>query len=127
MNHVNDTSALDWKPFEAGTLQGYSLKPQVIGGEYTDAYSADLVRIEPGGFSASHVDKGRHAFYILQGTGRITLDAQAFELEPGSIVKVLPGVAHEMRNTGDAPLVLLALYDPPRQRKLDSARTEGTK
>jgi quercetin dioxygenase-like cupin family protein len=118
MNHVNDTTSIEWMPFEADSLKGYSLKPQVIGAEYTDSYSADLVRIEPGGMSASHVDTGRHAFYILQGRGRITLDMQAYELKPGSIVKVLPGVAHEMRNVGEEPLVMLALYDPPRQRKL---------
>ena len=116
MHHIVQTQDLPWKPFEADTLRGYALKPQVIGHEYTDAYSADVVRIAPGGASLSHVDTGRHAFYVLEGRGEFTLAGERWPLRPGCIVKVPPQVPHEMRNDGDEPLVLLALYDPPRQR-----------
>jgi quercetin dioxygenase-like cupin family protein len=117
MKHVEDTQTSGWVPFEAATLMGYSLKPEVIGADYTDAYSADLVRIEPGGSSATHVDAARHAFYILEGEGSFTLAGETHAMRPGVILKVPPGVAHALRNDGTRPLVMLALYDPPRRRR----------
>ena len=117
MNHVLQSDELPWKPFEAPTLRGYALKPGVIGPEYTDAYSADLVRVEPGGYSASHIDQARHAFYILQGEGVVVIGEKTWQVRSGSVVKIPPGIAHEVRNEGAAQLVFLTLYDPPRIRK----------
>jgi mannose-6-phosphate isomerase-like protein (cupin superfamily) len=116
MKHVVQTDELAWKAFTAGSLKGYELKPSVIGSEYTDAYSVDMVRVAPGGFSAAHVDAGRHAFFILEGRGRITIGDESFEVGPGAIVKVPPGIAHAVNNTGEASLVFLTVYDPPRNR-----------
>ena len=118
MEHVVHTHHLPWNPFVAPSLQGCSLKPEVIGAEYTDAYSADLVSIAAGGFSSSHTDASRHAFFILEGTGELTLGPQVHALSRGTIAKIPPGVPHELRNTGAVPLVLIAIYDPPRRRKL---------
>lgn len=117
MNHVLQADDIEWKPFEAETLRGYALKPGLIGPEYTDAYSVDLVRVAPGGFSASHVDASRHAFYILQGEGTVLIGDKTWQVRPGSVVKIPPGVAHEVRNPGSVPFVFLAVYDPPRIRK----------
>ncbi|CAN5510126.1 hypothetical protein BH09PSE5_BH09PSE5_19940 [soil metagenome] len=118
MDHVLNTDELPWKVFAADTLKGYEMKPGVIGAEYTDAYSADLVRVAPGGYSASHVDKERHAFYIVSGRGVITIGDDSFGVSAGSIVKFPPLVPHAVRNNGDVDLVLLAIYDPPRLRRL---------
>jgi len=119
MNHVVQTDHVPWKPFVAPTLQGCALKPEVIGAEYTDAYSVDLVRIAAGGCSSSHTDAARHAFFILEGEGELSLGPQVHALNRGTIAKIPPGVPHELRNTGAVPLVLSAIYDPPRRRSLD--------
>jgi len=116
MNHVLNTDQIPWKAFTADTLKGYELRPSVIGAEYTDAYSMDVVRVAPGGWSASHVDQARHAFYVLSGEGRITVNDETFKVAAGSIVKIPPGVPHAVNNDSDASLVFLTMYDPPRQR-----------
>ncbi|CAG2150730.1 hypothetical protein LMG31506_04277 [Cupriavidus yeoncheonensis] len=113
---VND-DAMTWKPFEAPGVQGYELKPMLVGEEHTDAYSVDLMRVAARGFSAAHTDRGRHAFVILEGQGRLTVDGEPFDFRQGDIVKVPAGSLHAVHNAGDDPLVFLAIYDPPRRRK----------
>lgn len=117
MTPVIHTDSAPWRAFEADTLQGYELMPSIIGAEYTDAYSVDLVRVAPGGYSASHIDKARHAFFILEGEASIAIGEEVHRVRSGSVVKILPGIPHEVRNESASALVFLAIYDPARDRK----------
>lgn len=110
------TGTIAWKAFEAAGVQGYELKPSILGQELTDAYSVDLMRVAPGGFSAAHTDQGRHAFVILAGQGRLTIDGQTFHFNQGDIVKVPQGSLHALHNDAVGALEFLAIYDPPRRR-----------
>lgn len=111
------TGAVAWKTFEAVGVQGYELKPMILGSELTDAYSIDLMCVTGGGFSAAHTDQGRHAFFIIKGQGRLTADGQTFDFRQDDIVKVPQGSVHELHNHTMGPLEFLAIYDPPRRRK----------
>lgn len=114
---IIDSGSLDWRPFEAQGVTGYALKPSIIGAEHTAAYSIDMLRVAPTGFSAAHTDQGRHAFFILDGRGSITVDGERFDFERGDMIKVPPKSVHELRQHGSEPLLFLAIYDPPRSRK----------
>ncbi len=114
---VVNAAAMAWKAFEAPGVEGYELKPMLVGEEHTDAYSVDLMRVAAGGFSAAHTDRGRHAFVILEGQGRLTVDGEPFDFRQGDIVKVPPGSLHAVHNVAGDPLVFLTIYDPPRRRK----------
>ena len=113
---VVSTGLIAWQPFEAASVQGYELKPMILGAELTDAYSVDLMRVAPGGFSAAHTDQGRHAFAILEGQGCLTVDGQPLDFGQGDIVKVPQGSLHALHHRGTGPLEFLAIYDPPRRR-----------
>ncbi|MGN5477727.1 hypothetical protein ACTMU2_14650 [Cupriavidus basilensis] len=41
------------------------------------------MRVAPGGFSAAHIDQGRHAFAILEGQGCLTVDGQPLDFRTG--------------------------------------------
>ena len=59
-------------------------------------------------------DKAEHAFYILQGTGKITIDDYDYELRPDTAVYVPLGSSHILENTGEDILrwiVIYALYE----------------
>jgi quercetin dioxygenase-like cupin family protein len=105
-----------WQSFQLGGSQGYEFKFDLIGREYTEAYSVDLVRIAPGGASPTHRDPDNHAFYIIEGEGEVTIGDKIWPLQPGSIAKIPVGILHSLRNTGSAPLLFLTIYDPPRER-----------
>jgi mannose-6-phosphate isomerase-like protein (cupin superfamily) len=108
--------AIDWQSFQIPGSHGYEFKFDLIGREYTGAYSIDLVRIAPGGASPTHLDRDNHAFYIIEGAGEITIAEKIWPLLPGSVAKIPVGVLHSVRNTGAAPLLFLTIYDPPRER-----------
>ena len=84
---------------------------------YTKAYSCELVRLEPGDHSVPHIEPWSHLLYILSGTGDITIDGSAAPIRVGTVCQVRAGEKHSLRNLGDDNLLILAIYDPPRERK----------
>jgi quercetin dioxygenase-like cupin family protein len=113
---VTSVDDQEWKAFQIENSKGFEFKFKIIGEEYTKAYSVDLVRIAPGGYSPVHLDRDNHAFYIIEGKGDIIIKDQKWEVGPGSVVKIPVGVLHSVRNTGSGPMLFLTIYDPPRQR-----------
>ena len=61
-------------------------------------------------------DKAEHAFYILQGTGKITIDDHDYELRPDTAVYVPPGSSHILENTGEDILRWIVIYAPYETR-----------
>jgi quercetin dioxygenase-like cupin family protein len=116
MEIVSSVESSAWKPFSVEGSQGYEFKFGLIGKEYTDAYSVDLVRVAPGGYSPTHIDPDNHAFYFVEGTGTITIAGDVYEVRPGSVVKIPFGALHSIQNTGAEHLLFLTIYDPPRVR-----------
>ena len=96
---------------------GYAFSSGLIGQEYTDAYSMDIVRVAEGGYSPQHIDPDNHAFYIISGEADIDIADSCHRARSGAIVRIPRGVVHAVRNAGDGELVLLTIYDPPRVRK----------
>jgi quercetin dioxygenase-like cupin family protein len=86
---------------------------------YTKAYSCELVRLDPGDHSVPHIEPWSHLLYILSGTGNITIDGSTSPIKSGTVCQVRAGEKHSLRNLGDDNLLILAIYDPPRERKKD--------
>lgn len=60
----------------------------------------------------------RHAasdqwLYITAGRGYAVVDGRRVRLEPGSLLLIEAGEAHEIANDGDVPLESLNIYAPP--------------
>lgn len=56
--------------------------------------------------------------FVVDGSGEALLgdgsgDRQRIALEPGTLLVIERGERHEIRNTGDAPLKTLNVYNPP--------------
>ena len=84
---------------------------------YTKAYSCELVRLDPGDHSVPHIEPWSHLLYILSGTGDVTIDGNTTPIRSGTVCQVRAGEKHWLRNLGDDNLLILAIYDPPRERK----------
>jgi quercetin dioxygenase-like cupin family protein len=113
---VTSIEQLEWKPFSVEHSKGYEFMFNLIGSEYTDAFSVDLVRVAPGGYSPVHIDPDNHAFYFSEGAGKVTIAGKPHPVGPGSVVKIPFGALHSIENTGSEYLVFLTVYDPPRKR-----------
>jgi quercetin dioxygenase-like cupin family protein len=117
MKHITHITDTPWIPHQIEGSRGFEFIFSILGGEYTDAYSMDIVRVAEGGYSPQHIDPDNHAFYIISGEADIDIADSCHRARSGAIVRIPRGVVHAVRNAGDGELVLLSIYDPPRVRK----------
>ncbi|MEM9265039.1 MAG: cupin domain-containing protein [Cyanobacteria bacterium P01_F01_bin.13] len=61
----------------------------------------------PGQVADAHAHSDMHeVFFVSTGTGTMTVNGIDQMLAPGVCILVEPGDVHEVKNTGEAPLVL---------------------
>ncbi|WER47968.1 cupin domain-containing protein [Cupriavidus sp. WKF15] len=117
MKHITHITEKLWIPHKIEGSEGFEFIFDILAGEYTDAYSVDIVRVAEGGYSPPHIDPDNHAFYILGGEAEIDIADVCHRATAGAVVRIPRGVVHAVRNAGQRDLVLLTIYDPPRVRK----------
>lgn len=84
-----------------------------------------LMTLQPGEEIGSEVHEDRDQFFRFEeGSGKVHIDANIYDVVDGSGVIVPAGARHNVRNTGDGPLKLYTLYGPPEH--LDGI-TQSTK
>jgi quercetin dioxygenase-like cupin family protein len=106
------TSAADlpWHPHPA--FAGVALKHLVTGDGTGGAFSAHLVRLEPGAEIGEHVHETNWELHeVAGGSGECLLEARSIPYEPGRIAVMPQGAAHRVRAGRDG-LCLLAKFVP---------------
>ena len=98
---------------QPGQLNIYSLRnPQVreaqlvrlFAGEEIHAY---MLVVPPGGHIERHSHENKHEIFdVLEGSGVIEVAGRPVASGPGRCAFVPAGVAHSLRNDGDAPWTL---------------------
>ena len=51
--------------------------------------------------------------YVLSGKGRARVGGEQITLDPGTLLLIEAGEAHEISNDGDVPLETVNIYAPP--------------
>jgi quercetin dioxygenase-like cupin family protein len=96
------------RAFPGGAMQW--LVDQRLGAVHIMSYR---LRVDPGE-SASHVHDGtEEALYVLQGEGRVTVEAIVHEVSPGKAVFIPAGAEHRYESGGPGALVLVGAMAPP--------------
>ena len=91
----------------------YYLKDLVVKAD-SALLSVHRGRIEPGGEIFVHTHEiESETFYILSGQVECTMGAEKIAYTEGSCGFAPPGIPHGLRNTGDVPVELLAIFTPP--------------
>ncbi|MEZ4598311.1 MAG: cupin domain-containing protein [Syntrophotaleaceae bacterium] len=86
----------------------------VVKAELNPALSVHRGRIEVGGEIRPHNHEGQtETFYILSGDVVCTMNGEEAPLTAGCCVVAPPGVRHGLKNVGETPAELLALFTPP--------------
>jgi mannose-6-phosphate isomerase-like protein (cupin superfamily) len=71
-------------------------------------------RIEVGGEICPHPhDVQTETFYILSGEAICTLGEKAYQVSAGHCCVASAGTTHSLKNSGDQPVELLAIFTPP--------------
>ena len=78
------------------------------------ALSVHRGRIEPGGEILPHTHDGQtETFYILAGQALCTMANEKTVVVAGQCCVAPSGVVHGLKNDGEEPVELLALFTPP--------------
>jgi mannose-6-phosphate isomerase-like protein (cupin superfamily) len=76
-----------------------------------------LMTLKPGEEIGSEVHEDRDQFFRFEeGSGKVDIDENSYDVEDGSGVIVPAGARHNVRNTGSEPLKLYTLYGPPEHK-----------
>jgi len=69
-------------------------------------------RLEPGKVIEAHVDPMEEIYFILSGTGNMSVDDDTRPVGPGDAIWIPTGASHSLHNTGDKPLIILVVASP---------------
>ncbi len=90
-----------WELFHPGSspVAGFSVAEALVG---------------PGEETRPHVHhRSQEVYYVLEGSGEMRLGGEASALDPGDAVLILPGMRHNIKNTGAGALRILCICSPP--------------
>ncbi len=70
-------------------------------------------RLPPGAATSAHFHrKTEEIYYILKGSGRMTIGDQSRTVGPSDAIAIPPGAVHQIVNNGQEPLVFLCCCAP---------------
>lgn len=93
-----------------GSLIRELLHPAVHG---NSGLSLAEAIVAPGAATVLHRHhRAEEIYYVLTGTGCMTLGAEQFSLAAGDTVCIPPGQPHQVENTGSVPLRILCCCAP---------------
>ncbi len=75
-------------------------------------YSLAHARVPSGETTKRHRLATSEVYYIIEGTGKMTIDDESREVGPGCAVYIPPGTVQSIQNTGISDLVFLCIVDP---------------
>ena len=77
---------------------------------------------------APHLHTGYdEVYYVLGGSGRVTLGEETVAVRPGAVVVVPAGLAHSVEADGDEPLEFIIFGTPACSIDDDRARPRGVR
>jgi pyrroloquinoline quinone (PQQ) biosynthesis protein C/mannose-6-phosphate isomerase-like protein (cupin superfamily) len=77
----------------------------------SDVFDTRVLRVAPRRNNERHKHPHESIFYVMKGTGRVTVNQTAVDVGPGDVVFIPRWAMHQSHNTGDEELVVLALTD----------------
>src|ERR1700728_4828782 len=97
---------------DPGQNRSVSTEPRPWGGfeilSDADSHKVKRLTVEPGHRLSyqRHAHRSEH-WFIVRGTGQVTIDGRSHSVHPGTAVDVPLGVAHRIENSGSEPLVFI--------------------
>ena len=78
----------------------------------SDKLSVTLVEMQPNGFQHVHSHEPEQMYYILEGTGTLTIDNEEMQVQQGDCVYIPSNSKHGLTNTGNKVLKYLSAASP---------------
>ena len=71
-----------------------------------------IASLKPGKEIEAHVDPMEEIYFVLSGSGEMSVDEEAREVKPGDAVWVPTGSSHALLNNGEEDCVILVVASP---------------
>ena len=68
-------------------------------------------RLQPGSAIGYHLQKEEEIYYIISGTGEMTMNGKQFTVNPGDAILTFAGSSHGLKQVGKEDLVLIINYE----------------
>lgn len=88
------------------------MHPKVHGGNLRQSLAEALVTAAGETLLHRHV-RSEEIYHVTDGTGRMTLGDEQFEIRKGDTICIPQGATHKIKNTGEIPLRILCCCVPP--------------
>jgi len=105
-----DAMARYGPPGHAGTVN-----VRLVDKSFNGAFELVHGTVMPGGQADRHSHPREHqTIYVVEGSCEVALGEDApVTCGPGTIIRIPPGLDHEVVNRGSEPLKVLIVYSPP--------------
>jgi quercetin dioxygenase-like cupin family protein len=115
IQHVSELPAYA-PPGHSGTVNR-----RLVTKAFNGAFELVLGELQPGGAADRHAHAAEHqCVYILDGEADVALgDEPTRRCGPGTIIRIPPGLEHEVTAVGAKTLRLIVLYSPPLPKRDD--------
>jgi quercetin dioxygenase-like cupin family protein len=109
IEHIHDLPGYS-PPAHQGTVNR-----RLVAREFGAGFEMVLGHIMPGGEASRHYHTAEwQVVYIVKGEAMVCLgQEEPRRCGPGTVIRIPPGLAHEVVATGDEPLECLVVYAPP--------------
>lgn len=84
------------------------------GGSQADDSATIYFAIPPGARLGKHVDTAEETQFVLSGSADLLLDEGTKPVRAGDVFVLKEGVAHDLHNTGDEDLRVIAFFSKPQ-------------
>ena len=71
-----------------------------------------IARLDPGKIIEPHVDPMEEIYFIVHGTGEMTVGEDTRPVKPGDAIWIPTGDSHALLNTGEEQCVVLVVASP---------------
>jgi len=79
---------------------------------FSGRYSLAHATLSPSQSSTPHKLAAHELYYILAGRGRMHIEIETADVEPGDAIEIPPGATQWIENTGPGALMFLCIVDP---------------
>jgi len=111
--HIRDSAVLPHERVMDRSVLCELLHPDKVPGAENLACSIAHAIVPAGETTLPHLlKKSTELYYILEGTGLMSIDGGTAPVRPGQIVLIPPGSVQHIENTGAGDLVFLCIVSP---------------
>lgn len=98
MEGPRDYKSVELEKFAGEGSKGAGIRWLISRETGAPNFAMRMIELEPGGHSPHHSHEGEHEIFVWRGRGRLRIEGEDHELEPGTFALVPEGVEHQFVN-----------------------------